>query len=284
MTPSGRCSLREMSLVTSVYVTAAATSYVLPLYYFNPAQGDRDDLHVVKSRMRRITAVTLGNLLLAPFAMTYLLGTSPTLGSALEYLGIALHWHTIKDCFRILLLFCGLFIGPIVDKVCQDVLNRPPSPTWSIYNFRDIIFAPLTEEIIFTAICTGMYSPLIETNPDLKYPVVMLTPFLFGIAHLHHGIELLKLGYGLQHILLSVIFQLLYTTFFGVLTNLIFSNSKSVWCCFAAHAFCNSFGVPKFTIVTDNNLHKYGYWLLLAFGVWFFRTRFDLLTLVPPFL
>ncbi|VEU23513.1 DEKNAAC104556 [Brettanomyces naardenensis] len=225
------------------------------------------------------------NLLLAPIIMKHAIGTADTYSQSFKYLGIPLHFHTALDLFRTLLLFSGLFLGPIIDNALlrdedsQEEEEEEDEGWMSIYRFRDLIFAPVTEEIIFTSISTGLFIPLIEEDPSIEEKVVALTPLLFGVSHLHHGVELLKQGHALAPVLITIIFQLIYTTFFGILTNLIFLNSRSIWCCIAAHSFCNFFGVPAFRIETNNPLRRYGYWALLVFGIWFFRTRFNDMTM-----
>ena len=302
-------------LASSVCVLTATLGYVAVLHLFHPPEGNRDDHIVVRSRIHRALISTLANVILAAFIMTYAIESSESIGQAFNYFGLGINWLTIVDVARTIILFAGLFIGPIMKKIVEDYqeMNRlkelyrySRDETREIRNLnhlnddtsgktnvntvqgkatetelqmRDYLVAPGTEEITYTGIAAGIFQPFFENHSGMKENVIIWTPFLFGTAHLHHAFELCKEGYPKSAIIFTVTFQLLYTTLFGVLTNLVFFNSESIWCCIAAHSFCNFMGVPSLNPRTENMAYKFMYWLLLAFGVWFFRTRFNSLTM-----
>lgn len=301
------------ALATSIYVLAATTSYVAVLHLFHPPDGNRDEHVVVQSRLRRALTVTVINVVLAAFMTRYVFRLSDSIGEALGYFGLGIHWSTIIDVVRTILLFAGLFTGPIIERIIDDYKemnriqmlrrygrdeiharrqyksengtdegnsshNSPTDASEKELMIRDYLVAPGTEEIIYTGIAAGIYRPFFVDSPGMKESVTIFTPLLFGTAHLHHAFELCKEGYPTSAIVFTVTFQLLYTTLFGILTNLVFFNSGSICCCIAAHSFCNFMGVPSLKPRTESVVYKLAYWFLLAFGIWFFRTRFNSLT------
>ena len=83
---------------------------------------------------------------------------------------------------------------------------------------------------------------------------IMIPPILFGLSHAHHAY------YQLTHqsnvlspraACFRVMFQLLYTSIFGILASIIFIRTGNVFSAMIMHIWCNSMGFPPFTFITN---------------------------------
>jgi hypothetical protein len=101
----------------------------------------------------------------------------------------------------------------------------------------------------------------------------------FGLAHLHHGYELLRRGFSLPQAALNVVAQLGYTTLFGAIAAFMQLRTGNLLGVVLAHAFCNLMGFPDFMWLAEfwptpgagsagKVLHRHPHaahkWLLLA--------------------
>lgn len=276
--------------LTSVLTAISSIAFVISLHIDSPS-GDRDDPRIVQWRIRRCLLFTLVDIIVTIISLRWVICSVKSFSECFEVLGMKLHWSTSVDILRIVMLFSWLFMGPIIDEFIGQYLaytlhRYPANPEPSfvryideppIYAVRDLVVAPVTEETVFSALAVGAFVPLLSANSRGMNNVATLTPLLFGTAHIHHGYEMWKRGQPTMEILASVLFQFLYTTMFGTLTDWIFINSHSVYCCIAAHAFCNYFGFPALQ-AEGGKLRRYIYWGLLGVGVWMFRTFFNDMT------
>lgn len=270
----------------TLYIIVVSYSYVFSIHV-NALHGDRDDPKVMRFRMKRISLVTLINIILAPIILICYLKVVPDVSCLLESLGVVnpLSSSSIVSVLKTLLLFIILFIGPVIKSVVENDLFSQFSSFLQL--FRDLLFAPLTEEFFYTSLTTGpflaskavsTYSPTQFHDDDSVENILRYTPLLFGFAHLHHAIEMRKKGANIASILIVCGFQCLYTALFGYLTNRIFINTGSLWCCFVAHSFCNLMGFPSLT-VEGRLTWRIGYILLLLLGLYGFNKYFTCLTL-----
>jgi prenyl protein peptidase len=76
---------------------------------------------------------------------------------------------------------------------------------------------------------------------------ILLTPIIFGLAHVHHFYE-----FRLTHprvpataALVRSAFQFAYTTLFGAYATFLFLRTGSLAAVCAVHAFCNCMGLPQ---------------------------------------
>ena len=110
---------------------------------------------------------------------------------------------------------------------------------------RNFVIAPAVEEYIYR-VCL-----LPVLIPHLGWNAVIIGPALFGIAHFHHGYELLRLGYSLKHVTNHVFVQMLYTTIFGCYCSYLFIVLRNFYLLWAVHSFCNLAGLPDFDMLFD---------------------------------
>ncbi|KAG1655098.1 CAAX prenyl protease 2 [Nymphon striatum] len=140
-----------------------------------------------------------------------------------------------------------LFLGPLVlhylDGVCSLYFDRSywRANLKNIIWLRNHLVAPFSEELTFRACMI----PILKQHYS-DTASILICPVFFGIAHLHHIIDRLKLGYSLKYTLSVSVFQLLYTTLFGIYSAFLFVRTGHFVAPFIVHAFCNHMGFPDF--------------------------------------
>jgi len=108
---------------------------------------------------------------------------------------------------------------------------------------------PLSEEWVFR----GCMCPLLMAGGFGVMGTIICSPFFFGVAHLHHIIQHLhKTGRELRNAIFEVVFQLLYTTIFGMYSTFLFLRTGHLIAPFLVHWFCNYMGFPRFDLVVDH--------------------------------
>ena len=122
-----------------------------------------------------------------------------------------------------------LLIGPIINEAFfetdfrgqkHSIVESVISELKTVMGLRNLVVAPITEEIIYRCVILSLLIPLNNVNADV---LIFLTPLFFGVAHLHHGYELYKEGLiPVLQIIMVIGFQLLYTTLFGALEAFLF--------------------------------------------------------------
>ncbi|KAG7886282.1 hypothetical protein KL925_002824 [Ogataea polymorpha] len=268
-----------MDSLTSTFwcSVAIALSYVLVLY-INPQRGHRDSKEVIKSRLLRVSMSTLFCVLLVPVLMINVTRTASDYKEVLAYMGLIIDKTTPYSVARVLVLFIGLFNGSLIEYLSwgPEVIYRDLKSLELLHFMRNIVIAPITEELTYTASILGLYGPFLHSPTASK--IIYLSPLLFGLAHITHSYDCWRHDkVPMATIFASFVFRTLYTTFFGILTNLIFVNSRSVWTCVAAHCWCNFMTFPQFTVEGPVWWQTLYYALSLA-GIWFFATYFNTLT------
>lgn len=240
---------------TSVCVSAAyAFIFVASMYVWKGASShNRDDPEVIKKRLLSISVVTI----LAPLGLCLL--NDPTIkGPPLStWLGFPM------DSFRSLLLAIFLPLLLAVIFFAGPIFLLVQNPHW-LQNFllqwkeeplpmiRNIIVAPFCEELVFRACVCPI---LIAGGWSISF-TVFVAPLLFGAAHMHHMLGMMRSrGLGLKDSLISACFQLSYTTVFGCLTGLLFLRTGHTISCILVHAFANIMGFPDLTWINQNPPH-----------------------------
>ncbi|KAH3903634.1 CAAX prenyl protease SCDLUD_001279 [Saccharomycodes ludwigii] len=159
------------------------------------------------------------------------------------------------NCLKISKLFLILFIGPLADQLFNYILyckyynnsnnNKNinnsrkiilSAISFDIWGFRNYVFGPITEEIVYTGITLYNYN----------FKNYWGLPLFFGLAHIHHGYELYHENKSLLNIVVIVFIQLSYTTLFGYLTNTIYLKyNGNLMGCILFHSFANYMGFPS---------------------------------------
>lgn len=149
--------------------------------------------------------------------------------------------------------------------------------TSSLSLFRALVVAPVAEEWVFRACVL----PVFAAHGAGLWSAICGASLPFGLAHLHHGYELLRRGFSPLQAALSVVAQLGYTTLFGAIAAFMQLRTGNLLGVVLAHAFCNLMGFPDFMWLAefwptagagsaDKALHRHPHphaphkWLLLV--------------------
>ncbi|KAI0779196.1 hypothetical protein BC629DRAFT_1523164 [Irpex lacteus] len=215
----------------------------------------RDDPDVIRARLAAVTISTLVSCAVVAGTIWHESGGKETISSfaslAATALGFSAHWRTLLACLIVFVLYAG----PLY--VCFLSGSLPFQASWSFKSdvapifttwvgWRNYIVAPLTEEVVFRACILAIYHLAGVSSKKL----IFLSPLWFGLAHVHHGLEVYhRLGCTAQAArtaVISVLFQLAYTTLFGFHCAYLFLKSGSLLPPLLSHIFCNIMGLPGF--------------------------------------
>jgi prenyl protein peptidase len=187
-----------------------------------------------------------------------------------QQLGLAPGCNTPSVLLHALALFVVLFAGPI-GQFLRDmwVLLASSAPLHRWTNFasavkgglpsgslhrllvaRTLVVAPLTEEWVFRCCVVAVLAQAGFTARGM----MAVTALVFGVAHLHHFIELRRRGATRAQAALSLAFQLSFTSLFGGLGAYVFIRTGSLGSVVLAHAFCNWMGAPHLGWAVDPRL------------------------------
>lgn len=212
--------------------------YVGSLYVWGP-HVDRNDTTIICKRTVSVFFVTL----VSPFVTKmFLVDETFTSVSIWEVLGFRTEGF-IQAATIPLILTAILFLGPLVLHEWGESFkfNAP--------FFRNMIIAPISEEITFRA-C--MMPLLVQKGCMKPLSAVFVCPLFFGLAHVHHIIEMQSMGFDLRSAVMMAAFQFFYTTLFGAYSALLFIKTGHVVAPLFAHAFCNMMGFPDFNEVLES--------------------------------
>ncbi|OBA19738.1 Abi-domain-containing protein [Metschnikowia bicuspidata var. bicuspidata NRRL YB-4993] len=256
------------AVVASLYVAAIKLSVPVHVVHL-----ERSNPIVIRFRIRRIF-VLCGILLFAIPVLSVQLNGASTYGQALRNMGLFPGFTSshdfVGDVMGIVIAWlkiASLYIGPICAYFYIDAQGWRAdfqANFCTLAGIRDHVFAPITEEFVYRAALVAVLAPVLLENSLIFY-----SPLLFGLAHVHHGINL----YCQEQVpLISAIaastFQLVYTTAFGILANLFYVRSGyNLWCPIVVHATCNLLGFPSFEMKHTHPRFFYVYCVLLVFGI-----------------
>jgi len=231
------CFILALSYVGSLYITKSS----LP----------RDHPVTIKNRMLRVTIVCI----LGPIFVYFYMDPSRR-NSYSRLLGV--HSESIlMGSFLPLLLTMILFAGPItlyfVVEGFQEFIDTffTTEYLYDLRWYRTIVFAPLSEELIFRACML----PLLVPRYGLVHST-FIAPLFFGVAHFHHIIEEIRTGKRIFHVILTSCFQMTYTTIFGAYSAFLFLRTGHLVGPVLCHSFCNMIGFPDFGGIGTCNYPK----------------------------
>eukprot|EP01135_Chromosphaera_perkinsii_P011929 Nk52_evm46s2531 gene=Nk52_evmTU46s2531 len=125
---------------------------------------------------------------------------------------------------------------------------------WTTMHFT----APLLEEIVFRGcVCAILligirHQSQVDNSDKGAHDMVYIAPLFFGMAHMHHVFDhIYSLGMSVRNATLTVLFQLCYTTLFGMLATYYFVRTGLVMAPFLSHVFCNFMGFPDFAAAAN---------------------------------
>eukprot|EP00037_Helgoeca_nana_P015397 m.143758 g.143758 ORF g.143758 m.143758 type:complete len:302 (+) comp22999_c0_seq2:26-931(+) len=226
----------------------ASTVYVGVLYYVTPKEHrhgwSRDDPAVIRRRALAVSAVTV----LSPLGLAAISAPDVLGKTVLEHMGLSVFSslsHALKASLIPLGLNVALFLGPLIQRYLDGddddgSLSSISSPYFDWLFLRNIVVAPVTEEIVFRGWMVPVLTPIVGSGGLL----CVTAPLVFGIAHLHHAIEGVPLP--------VVLAQFGYTSVFGGITTYLFAATGHTAGPILCHAFSNFMGFPPFNEISGH--------------------------------
>ncbi|CAG2205944.1 FACE2 [Mytilus edulis] len=209
----------------------------------------RDHPDVIKRRFMSVAVISvIVPLLLCCF------GTESSKGETLlEWMGIRFRgffssivdstWSYYDFIHRTINLtlhgWCIRFVlrAKVLDTKCHksSLVKKPYSRKYNLNRKEQ-------EEFIFRACMLPLLVPCFGQGLS-----VFLCPLFFGVAHVHHMIEKVTTGgLDVKTACKQSLFQLTYTTLFGIYSAFLFLRTGHLIAPVIAHAFCNHMGFPSF--------------------------------------
>lgn len=144
--------------------------------------------------------------------------------------------------------------------------------------FRNLIFAPVTEEIVFRGLVVTFLYLDSDSSNDQTLTLALSSTVYFGLAHVHHFYEKIRFGNQLiSEALFSTLIQFLYTSIFGFTAAILFIRTGNIFAPIISHIICNYTGLPNLGFMqprtnTYSVLYDYRFILLVlhALGLIFF--------------
>lgn len=209
---------------------------------------------------------------------------------------------TVKSYVYLILFFNNYFIlcnFIFFNLICNK--NRYFASFPLILHYRNLIHAPVTEEIVFRSLMiislTSSYcnqSSTLSQDESLNCiaKVALYTPIWFAVAHIHHLLEkIFILKQSVKSALLSTFIQITYTSIFGLIASYLYISTGNLASPILSHMICNFIGLPDVGFVQDSKsqhsnhlsyLYPYRYSLiflhllgLIIFSIFLFTSFID---------
>ena len=255
------------SLATANLVSLlVAVSFVVAVHLRQPLSADRNEPKVIKGRIIRVLLLTFALTGLLPIVLTAL-GGYPTYSYAFSEFGLQFGPLGVLKCLGLIsTLYCGPLLDHFydIDFELSTLYKDVHAELTLIWGIRDLVFAPIVEEIIYRSHIICIYRGVAGI---LDSWLTFGTPLFFGVAHLHHGYALYLSGQrAFFPVLATVAAQLVYTTAFGALASHLFLRFGTVWGPVVVHSVCNCMSFPTL----EPGINPILYYGLLALGSYLF--------------
>ncbi|TIB95769.1 Abi-domain-containing protein [Wallemia mellicola] len=224
-------------------------SYVYAVYFTSLSRGQRDDPAVMISRMKNVVVSNIACLIVIVYLEMKLHNHSLFLG--LKQTGLSIpNIDALKPIILAPILYFGHIVASLLTK---EPLLPTASEVRSLTFVRNIIVAPITEEITFRACIISAFR--LDSHKWSNTSIILLTPLFFGLAHVHHGRQRYlssdRSSQAFIREMLVIAVQLTYTTLFGSFAAYVFLRTNSIWPCILTHMQCNYFGLPNFGLINE---------------------------------
>lgn len=133
-----------------------------------------------------------------------------------------------------------------------------------IATFRNICFAPISEELVFRSIIvSALYTAyfaqrhelFLASSAEVSLHTAWMSIGWFGIAHAHHLSTKIAAGEPLSTAVLGTVFQLLYTSIFGFIAAMFLLRTGNIYTAILSHMICNYVGLPDMGFLAE--LHPF---------------------------
>ncbi|MFH4974331.1 hypothetical protein AB6A40_001040 [Gnathostoma spinigerum] len=226
------------------FAVAISCSYVTLIHAFDYNGVDRNDPISIK---RRFVAVVVNNI--SGIGITYFI-----LKRRMASPFVAMGFHLSGFMFALILpslLTSVIYFGSLFSlclerslriKSLLDLWHQSSDLIW----IRNVIMAPLTEEIAFRACTATLIRQCFSPNQTM-----FLAPLPFALSHLHHIPDDMRKGASKNEAVLYRVFQLSYVYLFGVYATFLFVRTGHIITPILSHAICNMMGLPYFDCSHD---------------------------------
>ena len=234
--------------------------FVISLYVVDPGLPRNHPL-TVRRRICAISAVCF----IAP-ATLYLWMQRFERISMMTFLSmLGLRWNGLLTavCYPFLLvmiLYSGLIFQCWIEGD-NSIFYLPIRQRKDIV-LRNYLVAPLAEELIFRACMIPVLRPTVGDW------AVFISPLFFGLAHVHHLIDWYRLenGVSFRQACLTIIFQMCYTSIFGLFAGFLFVRTRHLISLIVCHSVCNIMGVPPIESAVQHQ-NKYAILTVYIVGI-----------------
>lgn len=200
-----------------------------------------------------------------------------------ELLGLQLD-GLVQACVHALGLTAVLFVGPLAQHVAAVAMGSSPFvslPGGPWVSMRNYVLAPFTEEFVFRA-C------LVRLWVGASFPqgaIIFLSPFCFAMAHAHHFVEHVRRLQNKHTAMLTVAFQVFYTSLFGMYSNFLLLRIGSTVALILTHSFCNHQGFPDLSFITMERhpLSQHRRWLIVVYLIGIFAFSWLIMPMTAGF-
>uniref|UniRef100_A0AC35U9U2 Farnesylated proteins-converting enzyme 2 n=1 Tax=Rhabditophanes sp. KR3021 TaxID=114890 RepID=A0AC35U9U2_9BILA len=247
------------------FVIAAPFIYLTVLYLVDYNGSDRNSLISCKKRMKGAICCTIFFVMIVYAICKYEVSNSFVYLIKIIYKGRLNPWEAMGIQRKG--LFASIFIGELcpIPTVCIYFgtlvmlgLNGSlkyffDTDAWcdsfsDILFVRNVIVAPISEEIAFRACCVTFVS--ISFGQSVA---IFILPLGFALCHLHHIADDIKKSVPLMRSLLTRLFQCSYCYLFGVYAAFLFIRTGNIMGPIVSHILCNLLGLPSISEVSDYN-------------------------------
>jgi prenyl protein peptidase len=125
--------------------------------------------------------------------------------------------------------------------------------------WRNLIIAPVTEEIVFRGCIVSCLAVLSSESVPLNLSslstlwVTITAPLFFGLSHVHHGLVKLRRGHDQLSVAVQTFVQFAYTSLFGSYATYVFLQTRSLFAPTLCHAYCNGMGLPDLSFLQQHS-------------------------------
>lgn len=293
-----------MNLVSILASITVSSLYVLAIYLI-PADIQRlprDNPKNMTARMIAVTIAALANTILTILILSYN-GHDSDIGFAILF-GYRFD-NVLSVIVSTVLLMAIFYLGPLttlliylatltthsiestgllilrdrpksLSEVAGEVIDSHFIGIDRLTIFRNIVFAPVSEEVVYR----GLVFPLLftlncgsaDTSRHRHYSMItaarqcpmptmrtllIICPIMFGLAHVHHFLDKIRSGQTIVQASIPTIIQFTYTTIFGLIAVILFARTGSIVAPILSHIICNIVGLPNIGFMTPPITHPH---------------------------
>lgn len=241
-------SFKNSPLIAITWNIFWSLLFVFSLYFWKNSFSQRNQNLSIIKRFVSITTVSIIFTLVSPISW--------------KDMGFSSIKANIFGGIVGLLMSMILYLGPLIYFYYGNELDYPK---FNLKSFKDVIFAPFFEEIYFRSCMI----PIMQKANFSLTSTILITPLFFGLAHLHHHIMdkslkkttffLFGFSISIKTKFINALFQITYTSVFGMISSLYLIKFESFSTPFLAHVFCNFMGFPSLDFMEHPNSKSKNY-------------------------